>query len=443
MSQSEDASPARFAADQPKPALRLRARLLGAACGALGALGLAAAPLTAADAGTITIWHNYGTEVNTTALLAVVAAFEKADPDVKVNVVSQPADNYFALLTAAAISHTAPDIAVMWTGVWDLKYAHLLANLKPLLPAADLAQMKGLQWASEDYDTSKALYVLPLEDQFYIGFYNKALLKKAGLDAPPQDWSELYAACAKLRAVGVEPMLYGSDSQALSSEFYPFYDLSYLMAGAYPVNEWGGFANGKIPWTAAPVAAQLQKWADLHTNGCTNKDVLTATDILTKFGNGTAAMIIDGNWNLQQLYDKMGDNLGVFPLPFSDTPIKGVVEMPGDGLSILKTSDNKKDAAAFLTYLMSGEAQTILSKTGLIPAREGYAATNPLYAGLFALSATGGFTKYPMIDNVIQPNMVDTGQSVLNAAFAQQMTVPQALQKMQDTWNNLPADQKN
>ena len=443
MSHSEDASPTHVTVDRPRGPSRLRSRLLGAVFGALGVLGLAAAPGLGAEAGTITIWHNYGTEVNTTALLAVVAAFEKADPDVKVNVVSQPADNYFALLTASSISHTAPDIAVMWTGVWDLKYAHLLADLKPLLPAADLAQIKGVQWASKDYDTSKALYVLPLEDQFYIGFYNKALLKKGGLDAPPQDWSELTAACGKLRAAGVEPMLYGSDSQALSSEFYPFYDLSYLMAGAYPVSEWSGFANGKIPWTAAPVAAQLQKWADLHTNGCTNKDVLTATDILTKFGNGTAAMIIDGNWNLQQLYDKMGDNLGVFPLPFSDTPIKGVVEMPGDGLSILKESQNKKDAAAFLTFLMSGDAQTILSKTGLIPAREGYFATNPLYAGLFALSATGGFTKYPMIDNVIQPDMVNTGQSVLNAAFAQQMTVPVALQKMQATWNNLPADQKN
>jgi ABC-type glycerol-3-phosphate transport system substrate-binding protein len=417
----------------------LRARLLGAACGTLGLLGLA----RTADAGTITIWHNYGTEVNTTALTAVAAAFEKKDPDIKVNIVSQPADNYFALLTAAAISHKAPDIAVMWTGVWDLKYAHLLADLKPYLPVADLDQMKGLRWMAQDYDPAKAIYVLPLEDQFYIGFYNKALLKKAGLDAPPQDWSELYAACGKLHAAGVLPMLYGSDSQALSSEFYPFYDFSYLMAGAFPVDAWPGFASGKIAWTDPKVEAQVQKWADLHTKGCTNADVLTATDILTKFGNGAAAMIIDGNWNLQQLYDKMGDNLGMFPLPFSDTPIKGIVQFPGDGLSMLKSSDNKKDAAAFLTYLMSGEAQTILSKTGLVPAREGYPATNPLYAGLFDLSTTGGFTKYPMIDNVIQPPVVDTGSRVLNAAFAQQMTVPAAMQKMQDTWNNLPADQKD
>lgn len=420
----------------------LHARLKNCLFGAFAFGGLLASGTLAADAGTITIWHNYGTEVNATALNAVVTAFEKKDPDIHVKVVSQPADNYFALLTAASISHSAPDIAVMWTGVWDLKYAHLLANLRPLLPAAELNQMKGLRWASEGYDTSKALYVLPLEDQFYIGFYNKALMKKAGLDGPPRSWSELATACKKIRALGVDPMLYGSDSQALSSEFYPFYDLSYLMAGAYPVNEWAGLANGKIPWTSPAIASQLEKWADLHKSGCTNKDVLTTTDILTKFAAGKAAMIVDGNWNLQQLSDKMGNDLGVFPLPFSDTPIKTVVELPGDGLSLLKSSHNKKDAVAFLTFLMSGEAQQILAKTGLVPAREGYPATNPLYGALFALTAKDGFTAAPMIDNVIQPSLVDVGQRVLDAAFAQQMTVPDALQKMEEAWKNLPASQK-
>lgn len=82
-----------------------------------------------------------------------------------------------------------------------------------------------------------------------------------------------------------------------------------------------------------------------------------------------------------------------------------------------------------------------MSKTGLIPGREGYAASNPLYVGLLALSSQG-FTKYPMIDNVIQGELVDTGQRVLNAAFAGQMKVSDAMQKMQDTWNNLPADEK-
>ena len=416
-----------------------RRSLLGAVMGAAALCGWGA--VDRAAAGDITIWHNYGTEVNATALSAVVDAFSKEHPDIKVNLVSQPADNYFALLTAASIANKAPDIAVMWTGLFAIKYSHLLADLRPLLPPQPLSEMKGLEWASEGFDIHKQLYVLPLEDQFYIGFYNNALLKKAGIAAPPRDWAELADACTKLRAAGITPLLYGSDSQALSSEFYPFYDLSYLMAGIYPVDAWTGFANGKIPWTSPQIEAEIQKWSDLHTSGCTNPDVLTATDILTTFNQGKAAMIVDGNWNLQQLSDKLGPDLGVFPLPYSDAPQKGIVQMPGDGLSILKSSTNKADAATFLTFLMSGEAQQILSKTGLIPGREGYAATNPLYAGLLALSSQG-FTKYPMIDNVIQGELVDTGQRVLNAAFAGQMKVSDAMQKMQDTWTNLPAGEK-
>ena len=32
---------------------------------------------------------------------------------------------------------------------------------------------------------------MPLEDQFYMGFYNKALFKKAGITCVPRDWSQL------------------------------------------------------------------------------------------------------------------------------------------------------------------------------------------------------------------------------------------------------------
>lgn len=390
-----------------------------------------------AQAGDITVWHNYGTEVNATALTTLVSAFEAKNPNIRVKVISQPADNYFALLTVAAISHRAPDIAVMWTGTFALKYAHLLADLKPLLAGSDLTQMKGRKWASEGFDTSRALYLVPFDDQFYLGFYNRALLKKAGIDAAPTDWSELAADCTKLRTAGITPMLYGSDSQALSSEFSPVYDLSYLAAGIFSVDQFPDFANGKIAWTDPRLIRQVQNWADLHATKCTNANVLTASNVLGKFEDGQAAIIVGGSWNLQQVYSKLGSDLGVFPLPYSDTPIKAVVEMPGAGLSILKSSSNRKDAAAFLTFVMSGSGQDILSKEGLIPAREGYSPTNPLLAGLLQLPSRG-FGTYPMIDNVIQPSVTDTSSRVLDAAFAQQMTVPVALQKMQDSWAALP-----
>ena len=57
---------------------------------------------------------------------ALIEAFEAKNPGVTIKVVSQPADNYFDLLQAAAISKTGPDLATQWTGLFDLKYKDYL-----------------------------------------------------------------------------------------------------------------------------------------------------------------------------------------------------------------------------------------------------------------------------------------------------------------------------
>ena len=77
---------------------------------------------------TLTLWHNYGTEANAVATKNLVTAYEAQHPNVTIKVVSQPADNYFALLKAAAISHTGPDIAVQWTGLFTLQDTSFLLN---------------------------------------------------------------------------------------------------------------------------------------------------------------------------------------------------------------------------------------------------------------------------------------------------------------------------
>ena len=186
---------------------------------------------------TLTIWHNYGTEQNATALKNLAAAFHKLHPNVTVNVVSQPADNYFALLQAAAVSKTGPDLTVMWTGLFTLQYKNFLANLQGKVPASALARIDpdALKWTSNDFNASNGPYVIPLENQFYIGFYNKAAFAKAGVSAVPTDWNQLFAACQKLKAAGYTPMTYGNGGQPLGAEFYPWYDMSYMMIGAYPV----------------------------------------------------------------------------------------------------------------------------------------------------------------------------------------------------------------
>ncbi len=154
-----------------------RTLLIGALVVALAvtAASVALAGSTTKRATQLTLWHNYGTEGNAVATNNLVKAFEKLHPDIKIRVVSQPADNYFALLQSSAISHTSPDLATMWTGLFDLKYAKFLLNLKPHFTKTETSKLNGISYMAPDFNIANGFLVMPLENQFYIGFYNKAL----------------------------------------------------------------------------------------------------------------------------------------------------------------------------------------------------------------------------------------------------------------------------
>ncbi|MTD58531.1 ABC transporter substrate-binding protein [Amycolatopsis pithecellobii] len=414
----------------------LTAAIVGAA--ALAACG------SGGDAagGTLTLWHNYGTEANATATGDLVKAFETANPDIKINVVSQPADNYFPLLQSATISHSGPDLAVMWTGLFALKYQNLLVNLKDLVPQSALSGQKGLEYTSPGFDTSQGTLVMPMDDQFYIGYYNKALFQKAGVASVPRTWDELYDACAKLTAAGIEPLVYGNGGQALGAEFLPWYDMSYLVAGVARPEELQNLYSGRTPWTSPALRDQLDHWAQLSRRGCTNKDVLTKTDNLTDFTSGKAAMIIDGTWDLGDFEKALGGNVAPFVPPFTTAPATNVVEYSGDGFAITKSSAHKAEAAKFLEFLATPQASAIIAKDGLIPNVDGYHVTDPLAQQMLDFAATGGYRRYPMLDNVVQPEVVDVGSKTLPSVLAGNTPPATALSAMNDTLNSLPADRR-
>jgi raffinose/stachyose/melibiose transport system substrate-binding protein len=393
---------------------------------------------------TLTIWHNYGTEQNATALKNLAAAFHKLHPNVTFNIVSQPGDNYFALLQAAAVSKTGPDLTVMWTGLFTLQYKNFLTNLQGKVPASALARIDpdALKWTSNDFNASNGPYVIPLENQFYIGFYNKAAFAKAGVSSVPTDWSQLFAACKKLRAAGYLPMTYGNGGQPLGAEFYPWYDMSYMMIGSYPLNEWQKLYSGQIPWTSSVNSAQLSNWAKLKSAGCTNSDVLTKTNNLGDFESGKAAMMIDGTWDTQKFTSALGDKVAAFVPPFSEAPIKGVVDYAGDGLSMTTYTKHPTEAAQFLTFMTTQQAGAIVNAAGLIPAIKGMSTSNPVNQQMLDFVSKDHMTAYPMLDNVVQPNVVTTGSKVLPPVLNGSMSPSAALQNMQTTLGQLPADQR-
>ncbi len=416
------------------------AALLAAGCGSSGGGGGG----TSSGTVTITIAENYGTEQNATALRNLAAAFHKLHPNITVKIQPQNGDNYFAILQKDAISKSGPDLAVMWTGLFTLQYKSFLTNLKSEIPAGDLARVdpNALKWTSDGFNPANGPYVIPLENQFYIGFYNKADFAKAGVTSVPTDWSQLFAACTKLQKAGFTPLVYGNGGQPISATFYPWYDLSYLMIGAFPVTQWQGLYSGQIPWTSPTIKSQLTNWTKLHSSGCTNSDVVTNTDNLGQFESGKAAMMVDGTWDTQKFTSALGDKVAAFAPPFSNDPIKGVVDFAGDGISQMSYSPHPKEDGMFLDFMTTTQAATIVNAAGLIPAITGTSTTNAVNQQMLNLVSTSGLTPYPMLDNVVQGDVVTTGSKFLPAVLNGTQSVQAALQAMQTTLNQLPASQR-
>jgi multiple sugar transport system substrate-binding protein len=122
----------------------------------------------------------------------VEAAFAKVHPDVEVEIVSQPFDQYYTLLGSAIEAGTGPDLA-LFNGGTQLK-----SRVKSLVPITD--ELAGIHddlagWPA--FETGGETYSAPMFLQGFPIYFNKAIFTQAGLDPenPPTTWDELSSAC--------------------------------------------------------------------------------------------------------------------------------------------------------------------------------------------------------------------------------------------------------
>ncbi len=426
---------------------------------ALAGLGLASLVTTAAACGstsstaattattantatpvTLTLWQNLGNGNQAQMVPVLIKAFERLHPNITIDNVQQPRANYFSLLQAAAVSQSGPDLVNMWTGLFTMQYKSYLEPLGSLVPKSDLANVSGLQWSNVGFSKTSNPYVIPLQQQFYIGFYNKALFQKAGITSVPTDWSELFADCKLLKASGTTCIEEGT--QNLSGEFYPWYNLSYLMAGSLSLSQWEELYNGSIKWSSPIVQTQLANWQKLFADGYINSDALTATNVQSDFLKGKAAMIFKGNWDTAQFSQQMGSNVGVITPPYSAAPAKKIVEFAGNGLAITSYSPHKAAAAEFLQFLTTPAAGKIVAQAGLIPDVKGVSPTDPLAKQMVDMVQNQGYSVYPMLDNIIQTTLVNSGSTIFPAMLTGGMSPAAAGTQMDQAWQQLPASER-
>lgn len=415
--------------------LLVSSSLVLAACGSGASASSAAAP----SLQTLVLWHNGSFAATTTKLLA--RAFEKSHPGVKFNLVAQPSGDYFAALQAALISGNGPDLVNLWPAQYMTRFEPDLVNIDPYISASLLSKVSGESYFAKNGRLSAGTYGVPFENQFYNGFYNKALFVKAHIASPPRDWSQLTADCSKLRSVGTIPVVYGAQSG--SGEFNPVYEWSYLLAGVYSLPSWNGLLNGHISYASKPIVSQLTHWHAMAAAGCINPNALTNKVAANEFTGGKAAMIFKGSWDAGPFYQAMGAKVGAMLPPFSVSPMSAIIEETGEGYGVPASAPHKPMAIKFLKFILSPQGQKIIAASGQTPVLPGYAATNPLQQSLLSMANSPKFHVYPMFDNLMQAPVESVAARLLDQVLVGQIKPKQAAAEIATAESNLPTNVRN
>ncbi|MBP2708390.1 extracellular solute-binding protein [Microbispora sp. RL4-1S] len=149
-------------------------------------------------------------------------------------------------------------------------------------------------------------YGVPIGANTLALFYNKEVLKKAGVDAESvKDWASLTAALEKVKAAGKKGITFSAiGTEEGSFQFLPWF--------------WGSGAQLTKLDSAEGVAA-LSLWTDWVKKGYAPNSVInnTQTTSWQEFATGDFAFAENGTWQLGNA-KKAGFTYGIIPIPAKD-----------------------------------------------------------------------------------------------------------------------------
>lgn len=322
-------------------------------------LAFAAAVLLAgtslASAQDLTFWTlNSQSQAANDAIARVAAEFSAANPGVNIEVVTRGVDDHKTALRVAAGSDRGPDIFFSWAGP-GLGGEYIDAGLS--LPLDDYYAQYG--WDDELVPTAASFsriyeggrHGVPFTFKGEALYYNMALFEQAGVTEEPTTYEELIAAADKLKAAGIPAITFGG-----SVNWHVMRLMDVILEAKCGAEMHDQLTSMTVSWATEPCAlesfAELDKWSKNYIlspyMGIDNNQSFNL------FIGGRAAMMLEGDWLVQQL-DEAGDldNYGIFPFPTGTDRLYGFAEY----LYISSKSQNPDIAAQFLDYFISTEVQ--------------------------------------------------------------------------------------
>ncbi|MEU2587405.1 ABC transporter substrate-binding protein [Streptomyces avermitilis] len=315
---------------------------------------------------TINFWHAWSAPGEVKAVRSMVAGFEKAHPNIHVDIVANMTDDKInqALRTGGA---KAPDVISSFTtnNVGKFCSSGALVDLNPFFKKAGIDPTATFPKAMNEYtqfDGNRC--AAPLLGDAYGLYYNKTAFKKAGITSPPKTWSEFEKDAKKLtltqgdsyKQLGFMPNYHGweSTTEHYFAQFSPTY---FDRSGKSNVAEDPAFEAGFT--LQKKLVDELGGYKKLETYRATLGDEWGPKH---PFHTGQVAMQLDGEWRLGMAEEAKPDfEIGVAPLPVPDDRADqyGKGYITGTITGIAATS-KKQNAAWELVKYMTTDTDAVV-----------------------------------------------------------------------------------
>lgn len=315
---------------------------------------------------TVIRWTFFGGERTVRTYHEVASRFVERHPDIAVDVVILPWGQYWTKLQTQAASGLAPDVISLISataGVW--------INHGALLPLDDFVARSGLdlsRYRSGAVDSmrwSDRQYALPIEIAAGAVVYSVDRLEELGI--PPEDWPssdrpmhwEDFKALARkltLRDDRGNVVQYGIGSGGWWS------DILFGMYGGTFVDRRVNPTRPTIDGDEALARAIIEVFQLMHAERVQAPASVFDTsdysgDMVLR--SNQFAMAYHGPFVLQSLRDH-GVRVGITPIPVADVPIQSVSV---NAVGIYRDSEHPDEAWEFIQYLVSPEAQAVITET--------------------------------------------------------------------------------
>lgn len=300
----------------------------------------------------------------------MIEAFEKANPDIKIDYTRTEQDDFFEKLQVAMASGTGPDLYGMTTGAKMEQYAAFSENMK------DVADEYWEGWDSIISET--AVEQCTTKDGVMAGMpllvagmtdllYNKTLMDECGVDKVPTTYAELKDAAAKAKEHGYVCVAVGAADDWINTDMFVQLSNEFEKGAVYEAED------GERKWTDQCFVDTMKAWQNLFTDGIFEDGALgvaTYPDARDQYFFARKSLFfLTGSWHLGPTSPSNDEiqgteiankkdviGMSVFPSLSESGEIYGTAGVDVM-VSMNKDCKEKEAAMRFIEFLANGEGQ--------------------------------------------------------------------------------------